>query len=191
MPVFKVKWRQIGEASGRGESSCPIMRAVMYRILGLPILAAALCWGPRTRADDIAGTHMPVMVVSPKLGSVSFANSCKPSVSAEFDRGVALLHSFWLDEAEKTFRKVAAAEPDCAMAYWGIAMADFNQVNGGPTAAGVAAADQALAKADSSRERDAREAAYIQATRTSTQTLRPAIPPYMPSRPAIGQWPRV
>jgi tetratricopeptide (TPR) repeat protein len=106
---------------------------------------------------------MSGMGAPPKLGSVSFENSCEPSVRAEFNRGVALLHSFWLDEAERTFRKVAARDSNCAMAYWGIAIADFNQVNGGPTAAGVAAANQALAKADSAREKDSREAAYIQA----------------------------
>ncbi len=49
------------------------------------------------------------------------------------------------------------------MGYWGVAMADFNQVNGGPTVAGVAEATQALAKADSARDKDPREAAYIQA----------------------------
>ncbi len=42
-----------------------------------------------------------------QLGTVSFANSCRRAVQADFNRGVALLHSFWLDEAEKMFRKVA------------------------------------------------------------------------------------
>jgi tetratricopeptide (TPR) repeat protein len=106
---------------------------------------------------------MADMAVPSKLGSVSFENSCKSQVKAKFNRGIALLHSFWLDEAEKTFKTVAAADPDCAMAYWGVAMADLNQVNGGPTAAGVVAANKALAKADSAREKDPREAAYIQA----------------------------
>ena len=110
------------------------------------------------RMGPMADTAMPS-----RLGSVSFKISCKPQVKAEFNRGVAFLHSFWLDDAEKTFMAVAAADPDCAMAYWGVAMADSTQVNGGPTVAGVAAASQALAKADSAREKDPREAAYIQA----------------------------
>jgi tetratricopeptide (TPR) repeat protein len=97
------------------------------------------------------------------LGSVSFQTSCKPRVSKEFNRAVALLHSFWLDEAERTFKAVALHDPDCAMAHWGVAMSDFNQVNGGPTAAGVAAANKALAKADVAREKNPREEAYIQA----------------------------
>ena len=55
------------------------------------------------------------------LGSVHFLISCDPSVQTTFDRGVALLHSFAFDTAEATFREVAAQDPDCAMAYWGIA----------------------------------------------------------------------
>jgi tetratricopeptide (TPR) repeat protein len=97
------------------------------------------------------------------LGSVSFQTSCKPQVQQEFNRAVALLHSFWLDAAQRSFEAVAKRDPDCAMAQWGVAMSDFNQVNGGPTPAGVAAADRALAKADVAHEKDPRETAYIQA----------------------------
>jgi tetratricopeptide (TPR) repeat protein len=111
----------------------------------------------------LAHEHAEQMPTNAHLGSVSFETSCQPEVRADFNRAVALLHSFWLDEAERTFMKVAMADPDCAMAYWGVAMADFNQVNGGPTAEGIARADQALAKADAAREKDRREAAYIHA----------------------------
>src|SRR4029077_15593023 len=98
-----------------------------------------------------------------QLGTVSFENASPPTAQADFNRGVALLHSFWLDEAEKMFRKVAANDPDCAMAGWGIAMADFNEVNGGPTTGGVVWAKLALKQADDAREKDPREAAYIHA----------------------------
>jgi hypothetical protein len=106
----------------------------------------------------MAGTSMPS-----RLGSVSFNISCKPQVKAEFNRGTVLPHSFWFDEAGKSFGNVASADPDCAMAYWGVAMADFNQVNGGPTDTGVVAANRALRMADQAREKDPREAAYIHA----------------------------
>jgi tetratricopeptide (TPR) repeat protein len=97
------------------------------------------------------------------LGTVSFATSCKSEQAAEFNHGVALLHSFWLNAAEKVFAKIAAEDPQCAMAYWGIAMTDFNQVNGGPTMDGVRNARSALAKADAAREKDSREAGYLAA----------------------------
>ncbi|MBI2466740.1 MAG: hypothetical protein HYV62_02805 [Candidatus Rokubacteria bacterium] len=58
-----------------------------------------------------------------KLGKVHFATSCSPAVQPEFNRAVALLHSFWHDAAIKAFTAVAQADPGCAMAHWGIAMA--------------------------------------------------------------------
>lgn len=111
----------------------------------------------------LAHEHAEQMPMGARLGSVSFETSCQPQVQADFNRAVALLHSFWLDEAERTFMKVVIADPDCALAYWGIAMADFNEVNGGPTSEGIVRANQSLAKADSAREKDQREAAYIHA----------------------------
>jgi hypothetical protein len=122
------------------------------------------CIGNPTSEHKMAGMAHASGTLSPAvLGSVSFQTSCKPGVKEEFSRAVALLHSFWLDEAEKTFKAVAMRDPDCAMAQWGAAMSYFNQVNGGPTAAGVAAANKALAKADLAREMDPREEAYIHA----------------------------
>lgn len=110
-----------------------------------------------------AGAHGAGQLTPQMLGAVSFQTSCQSQVRAQFNRGVALLHSFWLDEAEKTFRAVAARDPACAMAQWGVAMTLFNQVNGGPTAAGIVAANRALKLADAAREQDARERAYIHA----------------------------
>src|SRR6266853_4974416 len=56
-----------------------------------------------------------------QLGKVHFPNSCDPAVAVEFDRGVAMLHSFWYSAAEATFRDVLAKDPNCAIATWGIA----------------------------------------------------------------------
>jgi len=63
-----------------------------------------------------------------KLGKVSFPNSCAPSAAREFERSVALLHSFAYAASEESFRKVAAADPTCAMAHWGIAMSYYHQL---------------------------------------------------------------
>jgi hypothetical protein len=63
-----------------------------------------------------------------KLGKVSFATSCSPSVARDFERSVALLHSFAYAASEQSFRKVAAADPTCAMAHWGIAMSYYHQL---------------------------------------------------------------
>ena len=63
-----------------------------------------------------------------KLGQVSFPISCKPSVQQEFNRGVALLHSFAYTAAQEAFRSVAEQDPGCAMAHWGLAMTYFHQL---------------------------------------------------------------
>jgi len=49
-------------------------------------------------------------------------------VQNEFNRGVALLHSFAYNAAANSFSEVAKADPDCAMAHWGIAMSYFRQL---------------------------------------------------------------
>ena len=56
------------------------------------------------------------------FGTVHFETSCNASVQAEFDRAVAMLHSFFYPETEKAFRAIAEREPACAMAYWGVAI---------------------------------------------------------------------
>lgn len=63
-----------------------------------------------------------------RLGAVSFPVSCKAEVQQEFDRGVALLHSFAYAAAEQAFRGVAEQDPHCAMAHWGVAMTHFHQL---------------------------------------------------------------
>jgi tetratricopeptide (TPR) repeat protein len=91
-------------------------------------------------------------------GTVDFPVSCAPAVQAEFTRGVALLHSFFYEEARRIFTDVAAKDPTCAMAQWGIAMTWWHPIWTPPTAdemsAGKAAVEKAMAmKAGSDRER--------------------------------------
>ena len=63
-----------------------------------------------------------------RLGKVSFPISCAPAVQDQFDRGVALLHSFAYTDAEDAFQGVAKLDPQCAMAHWGMAMSYFHQL---------------------------------------------------------------
>ncbi|HEY7642448.1 MAG TPA: hypothetical protein VH814_22130 [Steroidobacteraceae bacterium] len=56
------------------------------------------------------------------FGSTHLAISCSAEVQPQFDRAVAMLHSFFYPETVKAFAAIAAAEPSCAMAYWGVAM---------------------------------------------------------------------
>ncbi len=91
-------------------------------------------------------------------GTVDFPVSCAPAARAEFIRGVALLHSFFYEEARRIFTDVAAKDPTCAMAQWGIAMTWWHPIWTPPTSnemsVGKAAADKAMAmKAGTDRER--------------------------------------
>ncbi len=63
-----------------------------------------------------------------KLGAVSFPISCVAGVQREFNKGVALLHSFAYGAAEDAFREVGERDPHCAMAHWGVAMTHFHQL---------------------------------------------------------------
>lgn len=63
-----------------------------------------------------------------KLGSVHFPTSCATGVQNQFDRAIALLHSFAYSAAETEFRSIVKADPHCAMAHWGVAMTYFHQL---------------------------------------------------------------
>jgi hypothetical protein len=63
-----------------------------------------------------------------KLGKVFFQTSCAPGIQEQFERGVALLHSFAYAAAESAFQAVAEVDPQCAMAHWGVAMTYFHQL---------------------------------------------------------------
>jgi tetratricopeptide (TPR) repeat protein len=68
-----------------------------------------------------------------KLGAVHFATSCDEAVQTEFNRAVALLHSFQFSRAIEGFNVVLGKDPACAVAYWGIALSDWSN----PFAAGM------------------------------------------------------
>ncbi len=114
-----------------------------------------------------------------QLGTVSFPVSCDPKAQPAFTRGVALLHSFAYEDAEKTFRDVAAMDRQCGMAWWGVAMTNFHPVWPTPysppeLARGVEAAQKAAAiGAKSDRERgyiDATAALYRDANTVDANT---------------------
>ncbi len=99
-----------------------------------------------------------------KLGKVSFANSCLPAVQAGFERGVALLHSFWFREGEKAFREVLVRDPDCAIAGWGIASTLIgNTFAAGPNPAQAQQAREAIERARATARKTERERYFIEA----------------------------
>ncbi|HEX5320976.1 MAG TPA: hypothetical protein VFW46_17580, partial [Stellaceae bacterium] len=94
---------------------------------------------------------------------VSFAISCAPAVQKDFRHAFWLLHSFWYPEADKAFAAVAAAEPGCAMAYWGIAMSHWYPLWYPPGPESLKAGSEAVAKAEAAKPKTDRERDYIAA----------------------------
>jgi tetratricopeptide (TPR) repeat protein len=99
-----------------------------------------------------------------RLGTVSFASSCSATVQPMITRGVALLHSFWYEESEKTFRAAAAADARCGIAWWGVAMSNYHQVWPTPySPAELKRGIEAAQKAKSVGAKSERERMYIDA----------------------------
>lgn len=123
------------------------------RCLLAPLLAAALS------ASAAEHSHP----APEKLGSVNFPTTCTAAVQPEFERAVALLHSFAYAPAEQAFRDVAAADPGCAIAHWGAAMAYYNQLWEPPGAEDIAKAQAEIALANAHPAKSARERDFIEA----------------------------
>lgn len=96
-------------------------------------------------------------------GTVDFEVSCAPTVRSEFCRGVALLHSFFYEEARRVFEGVAERDPRCAMAQWGIAMTWWHPIWTPPTAVEMNAGKEAAGKAMAMSGVTERERLYIAA----------------------------
>jgi tetratricopeptide (TPR) repeat protein len=101
-----------------------------------------------------------------ELGTVHFPTSCAPAVQTEFERGVAMLHSYWFNYAGKTFRAVLEKDPSCAMAYWGIALDLLgNTLSSPPSSDAARQAWETLEKARALTVKTERERLWLDAIR--------------------------
>src|SRR5215813_10782702 len=57
-----------------------------------------------------------------QLGEVNFPVTCGAAAQKDFNRAMALFHSFWFEPAKESFAKVLEKDPECGMAHWGIAI---------------------------------------------------------------------
>jgi hypothetical protein len=128
---------------------------------GKPILIAtfaALMTLPVVRAQE-PHQHDP----SEKLGHVNFPTSCSAVAQKQFDRAMALLHSFQYSEAEKAFAGVSTNDPTCAMASWGRAMTYYHPLWVPPTPADLKKGATAIEQAGTLNAKTQRERDYISA----------------------------
>ena len=96
-------------------------------------------------------------------GTVSFTATVPSSLQKDFNLGIALLHSFEYDEAERMFAKIIDRAPDCAMAYWGVAMSNFHALWVPPTPTELKKGTEAIKIARSIKNKTDRESDYIEA----------------------------
>jgi hypothetical protein len=94
-----------------------------------------------------------------RLGTVHFEMSCNEVAQRRFDRAMRYQHSFWYRQSKELFEEVLKADPDCGIAYWGIALSLLNNPHAPPPAGnlplGLAAIEKARAiGAKTQRERD-------------------------------------
>src|SRR5262245_2209040 len=102
--------------------------------------------------------------VTEQLGKVNFPTSCDPKVQAQFERGVAMLHSYWFTEGGKVFDGIAKQDPSCVMAYWGYAVNLLgNTLSTPPSVKNLQAAWQALERARAIGAKTQRERDWIEA----------------------------
>ena len=98
-----------------------------------------------------------------KLGKVHFETSCTPEAQKLFDRGMLYQHSFWYRASQKTFDDVLKADPQCGIAYWGIALSLLWNPHVVPPAKNLTEGAAALAKAQSVGAKTERERDYLAA----------------------------
>jgi hypothetical protein len=98
-----------------------------------------------------------------KLGKVHFATSCNEVAQRRFDRAMRYQHSFWYAESKEIYEEAIKADPECAIAYWGIALSLLSNPHGAIPAPNLPLGLAAIEKAKAVRAKSERERDYIDA----------------------------
>ena len=128
-----------------------------------PLTALALASSPASIAQEGDEHQHHDHAAASDLGTVHFPISCDAGVHADFDRATALLHSFGYELSADAFRAVAARDPRCGMAWWGVAMTYYHPLWAPPSPEELAAGRDASQRASSIGAGTERERAYIDA----------------------------
>ncbi|HEX2120684.1 MAG TPA: hypothetical protein VHL59_03495, partial [Thermoanaerobaculia bacterium] len=117
-------------------------------------------------ADDPHAHHADHQHDLGNIGKAHIDTSCNAAAQKEVDRGLALIHSFWYTEAEKSFRRAAQADDTCGMAWWGVAMSNLHPLWAPPTPSELKTGREAAEKAKEIGAKTDREKAFINAIHT-------------------------
>jgi hypothetical protein len=129
-----------------------IMRKLLFAASIATVAAAGPC-APVLAQDD----------TDQKLGKVHFATSCNDTAQRRFDRAMRYQHSFWYAESKEIYEEALKADPECAIAYWGIALALLNNPHGAIPAPNLPLGLAAIEKGKAIGARTERERDYIDA----------------------------
>jgi Tfp pilus assembly protein PilF len=121
----------------------------------IAVAAAAWAFGPSALAAP-----------PEDLGKVHFETSCKPDAQARFDQAMLYQHSFWYRASQKSFEDALKADPDCTIAYWGIALSLLYNPHVAPPVKNLAEGAAALEKGKAVSAKTQRERDYIDALST-------------------------
>src|SRR5882672_9166563 len=124
---------------------------MVHRRLAIALIVIATVGAAIATADD-------------KVGTVRFPTSCSPAVQSDFERAVAMLHSFWFSASTDAFLAVSQKDTSCAMAQWGVAMNLLgNPFAWPPPAKSLADGGMAIERAKAAGAKTPRERDYIAA----------------------------
>ena len=129
-------------------------------------LAAALLATAAVVGFGELGTAAKAQTAAPaeQFGEAHFPISCSDAAQRQFDRAIAMLHSFFFPETGKAFAAIAEQEPSCAMAYWGMAISQRPNPLSTPIAPALLKRGwEAVEKAKAAKPKTDRERAYIEA----------------------------
>ena len=128
----------------------------MREFLLVTTVASLAVFGPSTPVKAQDDTDQ-------KLGKVHFATSCNDTAQRRFDRAMRYQHSFWYAESKEIYEEALKADPECAIAYWGIALALLNNPHGAVPTPNLPIGLAAIEKGQAVRAKTERERDYIDA----------------------------
>jgi tetratricopeptide (TPR) repeat protein len=132
-----------------------IMRESLFAMTLAAVTTLGLC-GPSPAQEN----------ADQKLGTVHFATSCNDTAQRRFDRAMRYQHSFWYTESKDIYEEAIKADPECAIAYWGIALSLLNNPHSPVPAPNLPLGLAAIEKAKAIGAKSERERDYIDALTT-------------------------
>jgi tetratricopeptide (TPR) repeat protein len=130
-----------------------IMRATLFAATIAATATLGLSASPAAAQDS----------TDQQLGTVHFATSCNDTAQRRFDRAMRYQHSFWYKASREIFEETLKADPDCGIAYWGIALSLWNNPHFAPPPPNLAPALAAIEKGKAVGAKSERERDYIDA----------------------------